>query len=70
MGLKSGGGETIPLNSIKPSKDPIIVTARTPIIIAPVIFLIASTKIKRKPIAASKVSIFLRLPKLKKVASF
>ena len=43
---------------------------RTPIIIAPVTFLIANIKIRRKPIDASKVSIFLKLPILKKVASF
>ena len=70
IGLKSGGAETTPLNSIKPSNRPEIVTARTPIIIEPTIFLIAKTNIKRNPIAASRVSIFLKLPRLKKVASF
>ena len=61
---------TKPSNLIKPSNNPEIVTVKIPIIIAPVIFLIDSIKIKRKPIAERKVSIFFKSPKLKKVASF
>ena len=70
VGIKSGGAEINPLKSIKPSNNPEIVIVKTPIIIAPVTFLIANTKINRKPMAASKVSTFLKLPMLKKVASF
>ena len=38
--------------------------------IAPVIFLIARTDIKRNPIAAKSVSVLSKFPRLKKVASF
>ena len=68
IGRKSGGDETIPLNSINPSNIPDMVTANTPIIIAPTTFLTANISIKRNPRAASNVSIYLKLPKLKNVA--
>ena len=43
--------------------------ARTPNKIAPGIFLIAKTEIKRNPKAANNVSIFEKSPNFKKVAS-
>ena len=44
-------------------------TLSTPIIIAPETCLFAKTEISKKPTAESKVSIFIKLPKLTKVAS-
>ena len=45
-------------------------TERTPIIIAPVTFLIARIEIIKKPNAARRVSELAKFQRLKKVASF
>ena len=70
IGESFGGADTIPLNWTKPKINPIKVTDRTPIIIAPVTFLIARIEIIKKPNAASRVSELAKFPRLKNVASF
>ena len=69
IGARLGGYDTSPWNWILLSIRPRQVTDRTPINIAPVIFLDAKTAIKRKPAADKKVSICKKLPKLTNVAS-
>ena len=65
-----GGIETNPRNSTSPSKIDITVTRITPIRMAPGVFLTEREQITRKPNAASKVSGFVKSPRLRNVALF
>tara|TARA_Y100001934_G_scaffold139730_1_gene168569 strand:+ start:805 stop:984 length:180 start_codon:yes stop_codon:yes gene_type:complete len=56
-GAISGGYDTRPLNSIKPTNNAIKVVVKIPIIIAPVTLLKDKIEITRNPIAARSVSI-------------
>ena len=70
VGASDGGIETTPLKLTIPRNIPIIVIPRTPMIIAPGIFLTDKIVIDKKPKAARRVSILEKSPKLNKVASF
>ena len=70
VGASAGGIETTPLKLTIPRNIPIIVIPRTPMIIAPGIFLTDKIVIDKKPKAARRVSILEKSPKLNKVASF
>ena len=70
VGAILGGIETNPPNSISPRKIENAVTRITPIRIAPGVFLTEREQIIRKPNAASKVSGFVKSPRLRNVALF